>query len=159
MGPENTFRLCGNMGVVRFTGRVSGGLSRFGHYFNVGSIMGSRMELGSKGEELAVVFLKKRGYTILEKNFRCKFGEIDIIARERKTLVFVEVKTRSSLGFGSPQTSVTRKKQDQLTKVALFYLQKKQLFNCEARFDVVAVELNSMKKQIELIRNAFEIAL
>lgn len=121
--------------------------------------MGSRMELGSKGEELAVAFLKQRGYTILEKNFRCKFGEIDIIALERKTLVFVEVKTRSSLGFGSPQTSVTQKKQDQLTKVALFYLQKKQLFNREARFDVVAVELNSAKRQIELIRNAFEIIL
>jgi len=120
--------------------------------------MGSRIELGKKGEELASGFLKKLRYKILEKNFRCKFGEIDIIALQGKTLVFVEVKTRSSLEYGSPQTSVTPKKRDQLTKVAFFYLQKNRLFDRDARFDVVAIEFDSGKKRIELIRNAFELS-
>jgi putative endonuclease len=120
--------------------------------------MGSRIELGKRGEELAIGFLKKLRYKILEKNFRCKFGEIDIIAFQGKALVFVEVKTRSSLEYGSPQTSVTPKKRNQLTKVAFFYLQKNRLFAREARFDVVAVEFDSGKKRIELIRNAFELS-
>ena len=120
--------------------------------------MGSRMELGKRGEELAIGFLKKLHYKILEKNFRCKLGEIDIIALQGKTLVFIEVKTRSSLEYGSPQTSVTPKKRNQLTKVAFFYLQKNRLFGRDARFDVVSVELDSDKEKIELIRNAFEIS-
>ena len=117
--------------------------------------MGSRIELGKRGEELAIGFLKKLRYKILEKNFRCKFGEIDIIALQGNTLVFVEVKTRSSLEYGCPQTSVTAKKRNQLTKVAFFYLQKNRLFDRAARFDVVAIEFDSGEKRIELIRNAF----
>ena len=120
--------------------------------------MGSRIDLGKKGEELAAGFLKKLRYKILEKNFRCKFGEIDIIELEGKTLVFIEVKTRLSLAYGSPQTSVTPKKKAQLTKIAFFYLQLNRLFHREARFDVVSIELDSGKERIELIRNAFEIS-
>jgi putative endonuclease len=120
--------------------------------------MCSRVELGKQGEEVAVNFLKKQGYKILEKNFRCKCGEIDIIALQKKTVVFVEVKTRSSLEFGSPQASVTSKKRIQLTKVAFFYLQKNRLFDRDARFDVVAIEMVAGNNRIELIKNAFELS-
>lgn len=120
--------------------------------------MVTRVELGGKGEDLAVGFLKKQKYKILERNFRCKFGEIDIIALDRKTLVFVEVKTRSSHEFGSPQTSITPRKKRQLTKVAHYYLQKNHLFNREARFDVVTVEMDSGRERVDFIRNAFEVS-
>ncbi|WAC07340.1 MAG: YraN family protein [Thermodesulfobacteriota bacterium] len=120
--------------------------------------MGSRIEMGKRGEKLAIGFLKKLRYKILEKNFRCKFGEIDIIALQGNTLVFVEVKTRSSLEYGCPQASVTARKRYQLTKVAFFYLQKNRLFDRAARFDVVAIEFDSREKRIELIRNAFELS-
>lgn len=116
------------------------------------------IELGKKGEELAVGYLQKLRYKILERNYRCKFGEIDIIALDRKTVVFVEVKTRSSKEFGSPQTGVTLRKQRQLAKVALSYLQKHHLFNRDARFDVVAVEKNCSEERINMIRNAFEVS-
>jgi len=115
-------------------------------------------ELGKRGEEIAIAFLKKHHYKILEKNFRCKFGEIDIIAIEGRTLVFIEVKTRASLAYGSPQMSVTVKKRQQLLKVALYYLQMKKLFDQDARFDVVAIEMTPEKSRVELIRNAFEIS-
>ncbi|MCX8012521.1 MAG: YraN family protein [Desulfobacterota bacterium] len=115
-------------------------------------------DLGKRGEEIAVHFLKKNHYKIIEKNFRCKFGEIDIIAVEDQTLVFIEVKARSSLEYGIPQMSITAKKRQQLLKVALYYLQINKLFNRDARFDVVAVEVGAEKSRIELIRNAFEIS-
>lgn len=120
--------------------------------------MCSRIELGKQGEKLAVDFLKKRRYKIVEKNFRCKFGEIDIIALEGKTLVFVEVKTRSSHEFGCPQAGVTPRKKAQMAKVAFFYLQENRLFDRDARFDVVAIYVDQGKKRIELIRNAFELS-
>ena len=66
-----------------------------------------KKELGKKGEELALRFLKKRGYRIIEKNYVCKMGEMDIIAKEKDTLVFIEVKTRTSTVFGPPQLAVT----------------------------------------------------
>ncbi len=78
-----------------------------------------KKELGKKGEELALRFLKKRGYRIIEKNYVCKMGEMDIIAKEKDTLVFVEVKTRTSTTFGPPQLAVNPTKQMQLSKVAL----------------------------------------
>ena len=120
--------------------------------------MARNIELGNEGEELAVAHLRKHRYKILERNYRCKFGEIDIIALHKKVLVFIEVKTRSSKKFGSPQTGVTPRKQRQLSKVAFSYLQKHRSFSREARFDVVAVELHADRKQIEVIRNAFEVS-
>ena len=117
----------------------------------------SHITLGKWGEDVAVIYLKKINYRIVERNYRCKFGEIDIIALEGQTIVFVEVKTRSSGEFGCPQTGVTPRKQRQLTKIAHYYLQKHQLFHRDARFDVVAVEKRSGEKQITMIRNAFEV--
>lgn len=116
-----------------------------------------RLSLGKKGEELAIGQLKALKYKILERNFKCPQGEIDIIARDKSTLVFVEVKTRATRDFGGPAAAVDWRKQRQLSKVALTYLNKKKLSNVPARFDVVAVELIPPFPRIEVIPNAFEL--
>ncbi len=116
-----------------------------------------KKELGKKGEEVALRFLKKRGYRIVEKNYVCKMGEMDIIAKEKDTLVFVEVKTRTSTFFGPPQLAVNSRKQRQLSKVALNYLNEKRLKDVKARFDVVAILIGQKGEEIELIRDAFEL--
>ena len=119
--------------------------------------MMEKKALGKKGEEKALRFLKKKGYRIIEKNYVCKLGEMDIIAKEKDTLVFVEVKTRTTTEFGPPQLAVNSSKQRQLSKVALNYLKEKQLEEVRARFDVVAILLGQKGEQIELIRDAFEL--
>jgi len=116
-----------------------------------------RKELGKKGEEVALRFLKKKGYRILERNYVCKLGEIDIIAKEKDTLAFIEVKTRTSTLFGPPQLSVTPSKQMQLSKAALYFLKEKKLEDVKARFDVVAIILEPQGEKIELIRAAFDL--
>jgi putative endonuclease len=117
-----------------------------------------KKELGKKGEEVAIRFLKKRGYRIIEKNYVCKMGEMDIIAREKDTLAFIEVKTRTSTEFGPPQLAVNSSKQRQLSKVALNYLKEKKLEDVKARFDVVAILLGQKGEEIELIRDAFDLS-
>ena len=117
-----------------------------------------KKELGRKGEEVALRFLKKKGYRIIEKNYVCKMGEMDIIAKEKDTLAFIEVKTRTSTEFGPPQLAVTPSKQRQLSKVALSYLNKKQLNDVKARFDVVAILLGQKGEEIELIKDAFDVS-
>ena len=116
-----------------------------------------KKELGRRGEEVAFRFLKKRGYRIIEKNYACKMGEMDLIAKEKDTLVFIEVKTRTSALFGPPQLAVNFSKQRQLSKVALNYLKEKHLEEVKARFDVVAILLGGKEEEIELIRNAFDL--
>jgi len=119
--------------------------------------MMEKKELGKKGEELALRFLKKRGYRIIENNYVCKMGEMDIIAKEKDTLVFIEVKTRTSTTFGPPQLAVNSAKQRQLSKVALNFLKEKKLEDVRARFDVVAILLGPKGEEIELIRDAFDL--
>jgi len=116
-----------------------------------------KKELGQKGEEFALRFLKKRGYQIIQKNYVCKMGEMDIIAKEKDTLVFIEVKTRTSTTFGPPQLAVNPKKQSQMSKVALNFLKEKKLEDVKARFDVVAILLGPRGEEIELIKDAFEL--
>jgi putative endonuclease len=116
-----------------------------------------KKELGKRGEEVALRFLKKKGYRIIEKNYACKMGEMDLIAKEKDTLVFIEVKTRTSALFGPPQLAVNFSKQRQLSKVALNYLKEKHLEEVKARFDVVAILLGGKEEEIELIRNAFDL--
>jgi putative endonuclease len=116
-----------------------------------------KKELGKKGEEVAVRFLKKSGYRIIQTNYACKMGEMDVIAKEKDTLVFIEVKTRTSTLFGSPQLAVNISKQKQISKVALNFLKEKQLEDVKARFDVVAILLGAKGEQIELIRDAFDL--
>jgi len=117
--------------------------------------------VGNLGEEVAVNFLVGKGYKILERNFRCKGGEVDIVARDPsdKSLVFVEVKARKDLSYGVPQLAVNTFKQRQISKAALTWLSKKRQHDQNARFDVVAILLdtNGLHK-IEHIINAFELA-
>jgi putative endonuclease len=120
-------------------------------------LMMDKKELGKKGEELALRFLKKNGYRIIGRNYVCKMGEMDIIAREKDILVFIEVKTRTSTTFGPPQLAVNPKKQSQMSKVALHFLKEKQLEDVKARFDVVAILLGSKGEEIELIKDAFDL--
>ena len=114
---------------------------------------------GAAGEAVAVRYLKKEGYQIIQRNYRTRLGEIDVIAREGETLVFVEVKTRSGQGVALPQFAVDAKKQSKITRVALMYLSQKNEMSASCRFDVVAVRKGVKGDQVELIRNAFEMAL
>jgi len=116
---------------------------------------------GNLGEELAETFLVDRRYRILERNFRCKGGEVDIIARDPqdKSLVFLEVKTRRSLKYGVPQLAVTPFKQRQISKAALTWLSRNKQHDANARFDVIAILLTSDgQHSVEHIVNAFELA-
>ena len=116
-----------------------------------------KKELCQKGEEIALRFLKKNGYRILQKNYVCKMGEVDIVAREKDTFAFIEVKTRRSTSYGPPQMAVNQKKQEQLSKAALHFLKENGLEEAKARFDVVAILLGPKGDEIELIRNAFDL--
>src|SRR3989339_1064264 len=97
-----------------------------------------RRQLGDAGEDLAAAALKKQGYKILERNYVTPLGEIDLIARQGKVLVVVEVKTRKSTRFGSPQEGVSVTKQGRLRRLAGYYLKAKRLAGAPGRFDVVA---------------------
>jgi len=117
----------------------------------------TRKALGFKGEDLAVQYLKKKGYKVIERNYRCQWGEIDLIARDKETLIFVEIKSRSSSGFGLPQDAVDRFKQEKLIQVAKAYMAEHRLQETiPARFDVVAVKLTPSGPDIELIKDAFQ---
>ncbi len=115
-----------------------------------------RRETGILGEKLARDFLKKRGYRILETNYRCPEGEIDIVARHKDSLVFIEVRTKSGLEFGSPEESITATKMEKLRAVAAHYQQTHDNLPALWRIDVVAIELdrNNRPLRIELIENA-----
>lgn len=114
-----------------------------------------RIETGKKGEELAASHLIKLGYRLLEKNWRSRIGEIDLIAEDEDTLVFVEVRTRTgSFHFGTGFESVDWRKQNKLRLVANQYLHYYQLHNRECRFDVIAINLDS-NQPIDHLIHAF----
>jgi len=115
-----------------------------------------RRDTGILGEKLAKDFLKKRGYHILETNYRCPEGEIDIVARHKDCHVFIEVRTKTSLEFGSPEESITPAKQAKLRATATHYQQTHNDLPLQWRIDVVAIELDQKRKpsRIELIENA-----
>ena len=117
-----------------------------------------RREVGKLGEKLAQRFLKRRGYRVRETNFHCREGEIDIVAQQRDCLVFVEVRTRSSLDFGTPEESITGSKKEKLIASALTYVDTHQNLPSSWRIDVVAIEVDNKgkAKRIELIENAIE---
>ena len=117
------------------------------------------MTTGKKGEDLAVAYLSEAGYRILQRNYRCIFGEIDIVAEDGETLVFAEVKSRRSCAYGDPQLAVGHAKQRKISRIALHYLSEKHQSQKPARFDVVAIKLQSVDSRIELIRNAFDLSL
>ncbi len=115
-----------------------------------------RQALGRTGEDLAAARLESLGYRILERNFRCPLGEIDLVAEEAGCLVFVEIKTRQGGGTGEAKAKVDERKQRRITRVALHYLKTQAPPERRARFDVVAVSLNRGRERIEVIRDAFE---
>lgn len=106
---------------------------------------------GLEGENVAVAFLKKNGYKILERNYRTKFGEIDIIAKKEKSIVFIEVKTRSSDSFGSPAEAVDNKKLTKIINVASQYIQRNRFENYPVRFEVVSIVKQKDKWNCEII--------
>ncbi|MGO5073080.1 YraN family protein [Clostridium sporogenes] len=117
-------------------------------------------DIGSFGETIAADYIKNCGYIILEKNFRCKLGEIDIIAKDKNFIVFIEVKTRYGCIYGSPSEAITFKKQNKIYKTAQLYIIKKAIYNkFYFRFDVIEVILNTLNSNysVKLIKNAFQI--
>jgi putative endonuclease len=118
--------------------------------------MMKRRETGIQGEKLACEFLGKNGYEIIEKNYRCPEGEIDIVARHKEFLVFVEVRTKKSYAFGSPEESITEAKQERLRGLATHYGLSHDNLPAFWRIDVVAIELDRGGKvsRIELIEDA-----
>ena len=118
----------------------------------------SSSQLGKKGEALAVRELKRRGYKIISQGYTNTLGEIDIIAKEGGTWVFVEVKTRRSSRFGGPKYAITSQKQKKISMVALSYLKENGQMRASARFDVVAITVCSGRESVEIIKNAFDLA-
>ena len=117
----------------------------------------SFLPIGPAGEEEAAVFLENKGYKILERNYRKRMGEIDIIAQDKNTLCFIEVKTRRSDALGSPVEAVTKQKQRQIIKLSLYYLKENNIIDPQVRFDVVTIDKTSASgSRINLIQNAFD---
>ena len=111
---------------------------------------------GIRGEAAAAAYLREKGYRLAAHSYYCRFGEIDLIAWDHKTLCFIEVKTRSNLTKGLPRDYVTKAKQERLRKTAAWYLQEKEL-DCPCRFDVAEVypENNGETYRVEYLENAF----
>lgn len=120
----------------------------------------SKGVFGKRSEEQAVHLLRQNGYRILARNVRAKFGEIDVVAKDGKTLCFVEVKARRGLGFGFPEEGVNGQKQWRLTRLASWYLQSRRLAEVPVRFDVVSILLGEEGSAVRtrLIKGAFEAA-
>jgi len=116
----------------------------------------TRRDTGILGEKLAGEFLEKQGYQIWQTNYRCPEGEIDIVATHGDDLVFIEVRTKKDLEFGSPEESITRRKMEKLREVVARYRQTHENLPASWRIDVVAIELgkNNKPSRIELIENA-----
>ena len=117
-----------------------------------------RLELGELGEKLALKKLKALGYKKITQNYRCALGEVDLIARDNDTLVFVEIKTRRGKSVGYAKEAVDARKRRQLSKVALAYMKSNDCYGVKARFDVVAVSLTKDNPRIVVIKNAFDLA-
>jgi putative endonuclease len=117
-----------------------------------------RLELGERGEALAFEKIKRLGYTHIIKNYRCRLGEVDLVAKDGDVLVFIEIKTRRGRPLGFAKEAVNARKQKQLSKVALSYMKANDCCDVSARFDVVAVSVGSGSPQIEVIKNAFDLA-
>lgn len=115
-----------------------------------------RAAIGKRGEIEAARFLEKKGYKVMERNYRCRYGEIDLVAKDGHTVVFIEVKTRGSDRFGTPLASVDAKKQKKILLTSQFYIESNRLFDADMRFDVVGIEINGGKLAFELVKNAFE---
>ncbi len=111
----------------------------------------ARQALGAAGEALAAQWYEDNGYLVLDRNWRCREGELDLVVRKQRTIVFCEVKTRSSLAFGAPQEAVTHAKRDRIRRLAAIWLETTPIRPARIRFDVAAI----LDGQIQLIEGAF----
>lgn len=115
----------------------------------------ARQRLGLEGEAMACGELEHRGYAIVERRFRTRFGELDVVANDHGTLVFVEVKTKTDSRFSDPVESVTKRKQQRLVSMAEQYVAHHRLDNMPCRFDVVTVDVSVTPPKIVVYRDAF----
>ena len=118
----------------------------------------ARLELGRRGEELALRKIKRLGYICIARNYRCALGEVDLIAKDGDTLVFIETKTRKGASLAYAKEAIDARKRRQLSKVALAFMKANNCCEVKSRFDVVAVSLQGKQARIEVIKNAFELA-
>lgn len=118
-----------------------------------GAILNKR-SLGKEGEALALEFLKRRGYKVLETNFTCKYGEIDIVAKDGNIFCFIEVKLRSSLNFGLPIEAVGKRKIAHILQCAQYYCLKNNLKDVPMRFDIISILKTEKETKLSLIKNA-----
>ena len=102
-------------------------------------------EKGNFGEMVAAMYLEKQGYEIVERNFRCRLGEVDIICRKGNQIVFIEVKTRTSDNYGAPSEAVNREKMNRIRKVAALYMMWEKITNYQVKFDVMEILLNHIE--------------
>ena len=116
----------------------------------------ARISLGKSGEDLACRELERRGYAIIARRYRVRGGELDVVARDGETIVFVEVKTRVGRMFGEAAEAVTPLKQLRITRLAEEYLMRHRLVDCPCRFDVVSILVGAGSPEIEVIQNAFD---
>jgi putative endonuclease len=114
-----------------------------------------KRELGIRGEEMAATYLTKNGYHIIARNYYTRYGELDIICEKNNTIIFTEVKTRTSTRYGLPQEAVTVTKIEHLKKAALIYLNSLNKRYKEIRFDVIAILINRENNEINHIKGAF----
>ena len=136
-----------------------GGALMFGWFTKfLNTARGARKQLGNKGEVEAALFLERLGYKILHRQFRGRFGELDLVALDGDTIVFVEVKTRASTAAGHPTESITLAKQTKITRSALAFLKQQRWLHQRARFDVIAIVWSGGEEppQIQHYINAFE---
>jgi putative endonuclease len=113
---------------------------------------------GKRGEVAAERYLKEKGYVVVERNYRCASGEVDLIVLDGRVIVFVEVKTRSGDRFGTPAEAVERRKQRKMIRAAQYFLAHNRLGERDARFDVVGISWPGREPRIEHIENAFQVA-
>lgn len=116
-----------------------------------------RQIFGQEGERIAERYLSKKGYRLVERNYRCPVGEVDLIVLDRRVIVFVEVKTRRHERFGVPLESVHPRKQQKMIKAALWFLSDHKLHERDARFDVVGISFGGQEPVVEHIENAFDV--
>jgi putative endonuclease len=110
------------------------------------------------GERLALKKIKRLGYKFIAKNYRCPFGEIDLIAKDGDCLVFIEIKTRKGRSTGYAKEAIDKRKMRQISKVALAYMKANNCNDIKSRFDVIAINIKDNKNEIEIIPDAFELA-
>jgi putative endonuclease len=122
------------------------------------SVNNAKQVLGKEGERIAEHYLKRKGYKVVERNYRCAAGEVDLIVLDRRVIVFVEVKTRTGHGFGTPLEAVQPRKQRKMMRAAQFFLSQKKLHQRDARFDVVGISWPAREPVIEHVENAFELS-